>query len=165
MNAEFLRQACYDVQLEPGLLPIENNEFRVSGINTDKARLDISARGLWSPFQKTMFDVRIFHPNAKSYKSKSLPALYKLHEKQKKRDYGDRVTQREKASFTPLVYSTHGGMATEAEKFHKRLGKIISEKRKERYSDVVSHMRVKLRFTLLRSVLVSLRGTRGRGLC
>ncbi len=91
-----------------------------------------------------------------------MPALYKLHENQKKRDYGDRVTQREKASFTPLVYSTHGGMAAEAKKFHKRLGKIISEKRKERYSDVISHMRVKLRFTLLRSVLISLRGTRGR---
>jgi len=162
VNAEFLRQACYDVQLEPGLLPIENKEFRVSGINTDQARLDISARGLWSPFQKSMFDVRIFHPNAKSYSSKPLNTLYKLHENLKKRDYGDRVRQREKASFTPLVYSTHGGMATEAEKFHKRLGKLISEKRKERYADVIGHMRAKLRFTLLRSVLVSLRGARGR---
>ena len=61
-----------------------------------------------------------------------------------------------------MVYSTHGGMAIEAEKLHKRLGKIISEKKKERYSDVISHMTAKLRFTLLRSVLISMRGTRGR---
>ena len=107
VNAEFLRQACYDVQVEPGLLPIENNEFRVSGINSDQARLDISARGLWSPFQKSMFDVRIFHPNARSYSSRPMHTLCKLHETQKKRDYGDRVTQREKASFTRTIDLQH----------------------------------------------------------
>ena len=53
-------------------------------------------------------------------------------------------------------------MADEAIKFHQRLAKLISEKKKERYEDVIDHMRVKLRFTLLRSVLVSLRGARGR---
>ncbi len=46
-NAEFLKQVCYDVQVEPELLPIENTEFCVQGNNSDKARLDISARGLW----------------------------------------------------------------------------------------------------------------------
>ncbi len=66
-NAEFLKQACYDVLVEPELISIENTDFCVQGNNKDKARLDISARGLWGPFQKTMFDVRIFHPNAPSY--------------------------------------------------------------------------------------------------
>ena len=39
-----------------------------------------------------------------------------------------RVLEVEKATFTPLVFSTTGGMGKEAEKFHKRLAALISEK-------------------------------------
>ena len=88
--------------------------------------------------------------------------MYKLHETEKIRQYGNRVTQVEKASFTPLVYSTHGGMAPQTERFYKRLSKLAAIKRKENYADVIGHFRTKIRFTLLRSVLVSLRGVRGR---
>ncbi len=160
-NAEFLKQACYDVQVEPELLPIENTEFCAQGNNTDKARLDISARGLWGPFQRTMFDVRVFHPNAPSYKNRGLSELYKQHEKAKVRQYQHRVLQTEKASFTPLVYSTHGGMAPQSIVFHKKLAGLIAEKRNETYNDVQRCMRTKLRFAMLKSVLVSIRGTRG----
>ncbi len=162
VNANFLRQACRDVKLEPELLSIETNQFRFSGNVSDRARLDIAARGLWGPFQRTFFDVRIFHPNCPSYKSKEITDLYKLHEGQKIREYGNRVTQLEKASFTPLVYSTHGGTAPQADIFNRRLAKLIAEKRNEEYSDVISHLRTHVRFTLLRSVLVALRGVRGR---
>ena len=161
-NAEFLKEACYDVQVEPELLPIENKEFCGRGNNTDKARLDISARGLWGPFQKTMFDIRVFHPNASSYRNKSLPQLYKLHESHKIRDYQHRVLQTEKASFTPLVYSTHGGMAPQSLAFHKKLASLVAEKRNESYNDVLSCMRTKLSFAMLRSILISIRGSRGK---
>ena len=76
--------------------------------------------------------------------------------------YGNRVTQLEKASFTPLVYSTHGGTAPQAETFNRRLAKLIAEKRNEEYRDVITHLRTCVRFTLLRSVLVALRLVRGR---
>ena len=56
-----------------------------------------------------MTDVRIFLPNALSYKNKSLGELYKLYENAKIRQYQHRVVQTEKASFTPLVYNTYGG--------------------------------------------------------
>ena len=161
-NGKFLRQVCQDVQIEPGLLPIKANKFESSGNTSDSSRLDIAARGLWGPFQRTLFDVRIFHPNCDSYRSSDITDLYKLHENQKIREYGNRVAQIEKASFTPLVYSTHGGMSIQAERFYKRLAKLISEKRKESYDDVIRHLRTKIRFTLLKSVLVSLRGVRGR---
>ena len=62
--------------MDPELLNIESTKFKSSVNKTDKARLDISARGLWSPFQNTMFDVRIFHPNAASYKDKDMSKLY-----------------------------------------------------------------------------------------
>ena len=60
------------------------------------------------------------------------------------------------------MYSTHGGTAPQAEVFHRRLAKLIAEKRNENYEDVISHMRTRLRFILLKSVLVSLRGIRGK---
>ena len=43
--------------------------------------------------------------------------MYQSHEKNKKREYNDRVLNVEKATFTPLVFSTTGGMALEASQF------------------------------------------------
>ena len=103
-----------------------------------------------------------FHPNASSYKNKSLPQLYKLHENHKIRDYQHRVLQTEKASFTPLVYSTHGGMAPQSLAFHRKLASLVAEKRNESYNDVLSCMRTKLSFAMLRSILISIRGSRGK---
>ena len=125
-------------------------------------REGISARGLWGPFQKTMFDVRIFHPNADSYKNRDIKSVYTQHENIKKREYEQRVIQVEKCGFTPLVYSTTGGMAPQAHAFHKRMAELISEKTNEDYRDIISMMRTKLSFALLKSVLVSVRGSRGK---
>ena len=145
------------------MLPIESANFQGGqGNQTDKARLDISATGLWGPFQKTMMDVRIFHPYAKTYKDQKISDVYSRHEKEKQRSYLHRVLQIEKASFTPLVYSTNGGMAKEARRFHKKVAHMIADKTRESYSDVINCMRTKLTFAMLRSVLISVRGSRGK---
>ena len=68
----------------------------------------------------------------------------------------------EKASFTPLVYSTLGGMGPQAAIFHKKLARLISEKRHEQYSDVINYMRTRLSFSLLKSILISVRGNKGK---
>ena len=39
---------------------------------------------------------------------------------------------------------------------------LIAEKRNERYSDVMNHLRTRLRFSLLKSILVAIRGARGK---
>ncbi len=46
--------------------------------------------------------------------------------------------------------------------FNKRLDELISMKKKEAYSHVIGHIRTKLRFALLRSILVAIRGIRGK---
>ena len=165
LNANFLRQVCHNVITEPELIPLESDGFQtLQGNRADKARLDISAVGLWGPFQKTMFDVRIFHPHAKTYENLDIIAdVYSRHEREKQRSYLQRVLQTEKASFTPLVYSTNGGMATEAKNFHKKVAHMIADKTKESYSDVINVMRTKLSFAMLKSVLISVRGSRGKG--
>ena len=91
----------------------------------EESRLDISARGLWGPFQKTMFDVRIFHSNADSYKDRDIKQVYIQHENIKRKNCEQRVVQVEKCSFTPLVYSTTGGMAPIAKVFHRRVAELI----------------------------------------
>ena len=109
-----------------------------------------------------MFDVRIFHPYAKTYENQKISDVYSRHEKEKQRNYLHRVLQTEKASFTPLVYSTNGGMANEARKFHKKVAHKIADKTHESYSDVINCIRTKLSFAMLRSVLISVRGSRGK---
>ena len=96
------------------------------------------------------------------YKCPLYIQLYTRHEKEKKRDYNNRVLQVEKGSFAPLILSTTGGMGPESTKFHKRLAELIATKRGEEYSHVVSHIRTRLRFALLRCTLVAIRGERGR---
>ena len=163
LNANFLRQVCHNVITEPELIPLESDGFQVSqGNRADKARLDISANGLWGPFQKTMFDVRIFHPHAKTYEDLNIADVYSRHEREKQRSYLQRVLQTEKASFTPLVYSTNGGMAKEAKNFQKKVAHMIADKTQESYSDVINVMRTKLSFAMLKSVLISVRGSRGK---
>ena len=78
-----------------------------STIRQRDARLDIRARGFWECRQSTFFDVRVFHPNAPSYRCSPLPTTHRRH---KKREYADRVLQIEQGSFTPLVLSSAGGM-------------------------------------------------------
>ena len=119
--AAILPEVCKDVTVEPALIPSEELG--------DKARLDIGAIGLWSGLEKTLCDVRIFHPGADSYKDKKLENVFRQHENEKKNKYLDHVLNKEKCSFTPLVFSTHGGSGIEAEKFQKRLATLLAKKK------------------------------------
>ena len=133
-----------------------------SSNTSENARLDVSAIGLWSPFERSFIDVRIFHPNAPSYINKNLNQVYKEHENEKKRTYNDRIINVERGTFTPLVFSTAGGTGKEAEVYHKRLAERIAPKRNETYSQVMNFIRTRIRFALLKCTLISIRGVRGR---
>ena len=82
------------------------------------------------------------------------------HEKEKKRAYNDRIIEVDRGSFTPLVFSTSGGEGPECKIFHKRLATSLSIKRNESYSDTISFIRRKLRFCILRTTLIAVRGYR-----
>ena len=140
MEANFLKDVCKDVKIEPELLPVGNLTFdHATATTADQARLDFSAVGLWSPMERTFGDVRITHLNSPAYRDKNASQIYKQHENEKKRKYNQRIMQVEKATFTPLVFSTSGGMAPECTKYHKRLAVLISNKTKEEYSKVMNH--------------------------
>ena len=92
----------------------------------------------------------------------SLKALYERNESEKKALYEDRVLQVEKGSFQPLVFLTTGGTGPSCTKVMKRLAGKMAVKKGESYSHVMNFMRTRLRFALLRSVLIAVRGSRGK---
>ena len=161
--ANMMREAgCTDVRTEPALLSVNPNDFQSRNNVAEGARLDISVRGLQSAFERTFFDVRVSHPFAVSNVTVSLKALYERNETEKKALYEDRVLQVEKGSFQPLVFLTTGGTGPSCTKVMKRLAGKMAVKKGESYSHVMNFMRTRLRFALLRSVLIAVRGSRGK---
>ena len=160
-EAELLREAkCRNVYTEPSLLPTSAELHPKGTVTADGARLDIVATGLYGKNEKTFMDVRITHPNAPSNMSTSVEKLLLKNEAEKKTKYASRVINTERASFIPLVFTTAATTAPECNKFHKRLAEIIANKRKERYSSVLSYIRTRISFAMLKSILVSIHGVR-----
>ena len=84
-------------------------------------------RGFWERQWAAFFDIRVCHPNADSYKELSTKQIYKLHEDEKKRRYASRIIEVENGTFTPLVFTTTGGMSQECQRYHFRLAELISK--------------------------------------
>ena len=111
--------------------------------------------------ERTFFDVRVTHPNTQPNRSKSLRKIYAEQEKEKKIKYNHRILEVEKATIVTLVFTTSGGMSPECEKCNKRIAEILAIKTKESYSDIISFIRKKIRFALLKATLIAIRGYRG----
>ena len=86
-----------------------------------------------------------------------------FHENEKKRNYNPRVTEIEQGTFTPLVFTTTGGMGDECLRYHSRLAELLSAKKQESYVTTISWVRAKVSFAILRSTLLCLRGSKTRG--
>ena len=59
VNAEFQKEVCHDVKIEPMLIPIEGENTQIEGAKEDCAHPDISYRGTsvqWSPFERTFYE-------------------------------------------------------------------------------------------------------------
>ena len=103
--------------------------------------------------------MRVFYPNAPTYKSKPLSSVYRQHETDKKRRYGERVREVERAAFTPLVFACTRGMARECTTFFKQLSSMIAERRKMRYQHVINWLRCQISFLLLKQSIMAIRGS------
>ena len=66
----------------------------------------------------------------------------------------------EQGTFTPLVFTSTGGMADECKRFHSRLAELLALKKGDDYATTISWIRAKVSFAILRSALLCLRGTR-----
>ena len=162
LEAYMLRMVCKDVEGELVLQEVTGETLNYGANKAPDAHLDIHARGFWERQRSAFFDVRLCHPNADSYKDLTPKQIYKEHVNEKKRQYVERVMEIEQGTFTPLVFTTTGGMADDCVRYHSRLADLIANKKGESYSSAISWIRPKVSFTIVCSVILCLRGSRSR---
>ena len=101
--------------------------------------------------------MRVTNPDSSSQIDQTVDQIYVKHEQEKKRTYNDRVLNNEHGSFTPLIYTLHGGMAPECSRFHKHLADKIARKTNQPYEKMIRWIRCKLSFVIIRSALLCVR--------
>ena len=77
----------------------------------------------------------------------------------KKREYELRIREVERASFTPIVLSSTGGMGSMATTTYKHLASLLTDKWGTSYSQTMGWLRC-LSFSLIRSSIQCIRGAR-----
>ena len=86
--------------------------------------------------------------------------VFTQHEREKRRAYNQRIREVEHDSFTPLIFSASGGMGPSTTIAYRRLAALLAEMRGQRYSLVMTWLRCRLSFSLLRSAVTAIRGSR-----
>ena len=155
-----LGKVCKNVEIEPHLLLLDNERLDLRSANTSpEARLDMKADGFWLRGAAAFFDVRVTHVNSKCNQGRPTRMVFKEHENEKKKCQ-KRVLDAEMGTFTPLVFGTNGGLGSDCQMFLKQLAGKLAEKDQERYAVVITWLRTRISFEILRVVHVSVRGTR-----
>ena len=161
ITVKMLKEVCIDVTSEPVLLRLEGEVLQHATANrSSDARVDLSARGFWTRGQRAFADIRIFDPLAESHNQLTLEAAHRRNELEKIRAYGERIQNIDRGTFTPLVFTTAGGMGPRARLFYGRLAETLADKKQQPKSFITAWMRCRLSFSLLRSAIQCLRGTR-----
>ena len=87
-----LSKVCKDVDVKRYLLPIDSEVFNLrSTVTSPEARLDINAGSFWSRGETAFFGVCRTHVNSTCNQNKSTASIFLEHEKDKKRNYQQRV--------------------------------------------------------------------------
>ena len=105
-------------------------------------------------------DVRVFYPFAPSYRNQGLQSSMKSMENKKKRKYLEKILNEEYGTFTPLVFTSNGAMSRETKRFYQRLAELLSEKSNVSLPETTAWVKRKISFSLIRSSVICLRGSR-----
>ena len=65
----------------------------------------------------------------------------------------------ERGVFTPLFFSTSGGMGEDAQTLFKKVATKMANKTGQKYSETITFIRKRLRFDLLNTTVIALRAT------
>ena len=77
ITAQLLSKVCNDISIEPPLQPLSGERLTSRRANQqDDARADIHTLNFWGRQQSAFFDIRVFYPNAQSYRKTSISSIY-----------------------------------------------------------------------------------------
>ena len=116
----------------------------------DGVHLDALAESFWGRDRQRAFFVRVFNP---------FTSNHRCNEQENRRVYEEQITEIEHGSFSPLVFTTSGGMGTTPTVVYKRLASLIAEKHDTSYHRTVHWLGCRLNFSLLRSAIMCLQGS------
>ena len=100
--ATHMKEAFKAMEVEPTLTPLTGEILQPrTAITTEDAKADIRVNGFWMRQKSAFFDIRVFYPQALSYRDQSQNPLSAAFEAEKKRKYVNRIVLVERGSFTP----------------------------------------------------------------
>ena len=111
LEADLLSMVCNDVEVEPVLQGITEKQPMRGSNSAQDAKLD---------------------------QDQGPQQIYCIHENDKKRLYWRRVLDVEHGSFTPLLFTTTGGMGKECIRYHSGLAELEAATNEEHYSQTIS---------------------------
>ena len=110
----------------------------INGLTGVNAKPDVRARGFWREGQNDFLNVRITNTSSESQRHLTSENIFTKHEREKKRQYNNRIMNVEYGTFTPSALSMNGGMVKECLKFHKFVAEKIANKPGCHYEKVLS---------------------------
>ena len=120
---------------------------------------DVGVRGVWQPQATALFDVRVVDSDAPSYSSKSPQSVLKTAKREKKNKYV-KACESCHASFIPLCMTVDGLLGEELQSFLNHLADRLAAKWNKQYHLVLSWIKTKLSFALVRATNLCIRGSR-----
>ena len=103
--ANIMQEVVHDVETESQLQPYEEEDLAGKTTNrSTEARIDIRARGFWTRQQDAFFDTRVTYPKANLLSRSEALLQLECHEREKKRQYAQRIATVDRGVFTPLVF-------------------------------------------------------------
>ena len=119
-----------------------------------KARPKVRVKGFWCHGHNAFFDIRVTNVKSDSQHNLTAAKVYTKHQAGKKKNYNQRIMQVEHGTFTPLIFSVHGRIAPECERYHKHIAKKIAKKAGEKYNSLITGIRCNLSFLLILAALM-----------
>lgn len=161
ITADLLTEICPDVQVEPALQAL-SGEGSLTSLPSLMIMLGLTLLCPVSGHQGnvpflTYVSLILSHTPIIIHLLK--PAIGEMR-RIKDANNGERICNVEHASFTPLVFTTAGGMGPSASTFYKHLSSRLSIRYSKSYSTVLNWIRCRISFSLLRSSIMCLRGAR-----
>jgi len=115
----------------------------------------------WTAGQRAFFDVRVFNLFSQRYSKTKVENCF-CSMRRGRTVSAIEFCRVKTEHLRHLVFAENGAMGRECVKFYKRLAEMISEKRKDHTSKITNSIRTMISFSLLRSTVRCIRGSRGR---